>query len=875
MRRFVIIDALALIHRAFHALPPLSDKKGRPVNALYGFSSVLLKMLKDLKPDFIAAAFDLAAPTFRDKIFASYKAQRPKTPEALTSQIPLVKEMLEAFNIKILQKEGFEADDIIGSLSKWLNKNYPDIECIIVTGDLDTLQLISDKTKVYTLKKGIGEIAMYGLKEVKQRYNLLPEQLTDYKGLVGDASDNIPGASGIGEKTAQKLLSRFKNLEGIYKNLDAKEISAKIKKILKEQKQEVFFSRDLATIHRDLPIREKLSDFAAQDYNKEKIINKILEFGFRSFLKRLPFDSADLPAARLSLQSQIQSYEKIPPLSIIKNSSSKETALFFRDNKEIFIAAVDNKSLIVANQKLAYKIAVDKIVDKNVDNEIIAYDAKNIFKLLLQSNLNIQLNFADKIFDIKIAAWLNNPDQKNLSLEKLCQKYELQSFTEKESPLKLNERIYFSFKLKEILKGSLQKNDLLKIYREIELPLIPILAKMELEGIGVSKQALAKLSQELNNEITNLEKEIYQLAGVKFNINSPKQLAPVLFEKLKLPTDQIIKTPKGALSTDETELKKLAGLHPIIEKILAFRELSKLKNTYTDVLPNYLDENSRVHTTFDQTGTATGRLSSLEPNLQNIPVRTDWGRRLRETFEARPGYRFVSFDFSQIELRLMAHFSKDPHLIAAFKEDKDIHAITAAKIHNLKENEVTPEQRRQAKTLNFGILYGLSSFGLSQATGMSRQEAKKFIKNYLAQFPGVKAYIEKAKKEASLKGYVETLFGRKRFLPALKNAGFRARLQAQREAVNAPLQGTVADLMKIAMIKTFKFLENYPKGSGFLLLQIHDDLLFEIKENLVMELAPKIKNIMENVFKLNVPLKVDVKVGINWGQMEDFKIDLF
>ncbi len=856
MKKFILIDALALIHRSFHALPPLSDKEGRPTNALYGFSSVLLKMLKDVKPDYIAAAFDLAKPTFRDKMFKDYKAHREKTPEALIRQIPMVKEILNVLNIKILEKEGFEADDIIGSVCQWLVKNFNDIECIIVTGDLDTLQLVSDKVKVYSLKKGISDTVIYGLKEVKERYNLEPKQLPDYKGLVGDPSDNIPGVKGIGQKTASKLIQEFSNLEGIYQNLNSSKINDKIRKILKDQKEEAFFSRELSTIYKDIPIEYKISDFTFGGYDENKVANTLLKFGFKSLIPRLPF------AVLLNFKPKEMTSKTFSiPSKVLKNYKEIEKTIeFFIDD------FVDKNSLVLATLRQAYILTVDKFVDNCKDKLLIGYNLKEIFKKeKLFSKLSCPL------FDLKISAWLLNPDSKNLSFEKICQFYQI--FPLIKEKLTLSEKIYAAFRLKEILKNELQKNNLYKIFNNIEMPIVLVLSSMERQGIKINKEKLIQLSNELQEELARLEEEIYEIAQVKFNINSPKQLVPILFEKLKLPTENIMKTPKGAISTDETELKKLLNVHPIIEKILNYRELSKLKNTYTDVLPNYIAADGRIHTNFDQAGTATGRFSSLEPNLQNIPIRTQWGMKIRGAFEAERGYQFLSFDFSQIELRIMAHFSKDEHLIKAFRQNKDIHTITAAKLHYIKEEEVSPAERRLAKILNFGILYGLSAFGLSQATQMTREQAKAFIKNYFAQFPKVKDYIDKAKKEALKKGYVETLFGRKRFLPALKSGGFRARLQAEREAINAPLQGTVADLMKLAMIKLNALLKDYPEGTGYLILQIHDELLFEIKEEYLKEIAPKIKNIMENIFPLDVPLKVDVKMGISWGQMEEIKID--
>lgn len=747
MKRLVLIDANALIHRSFHALPPLTTKRGELVNAIYGFISILLRVLKEFRPDFIIAAFDLAEPTFRHLEFEEYKATRPKAPEEIYEQVPKTKEILRAFGIPILEKAGFEADDIIGTVSQKVAKE--DIENIIVTGDLDTLQLVNKNVKVYTLKKGITDTVIYDEKAVGNRYGLEVEQLRDFKGLKGDPSDNIPGVPGIGEKTAIGLLKKFGNLENLYKKLEkgeAEGISEKLRAKLLEYKEQAFFSKKLATIREDVPLKFELRDFDwKKNYDRRKIEKLFQELEFHSLIRRLPGEQGGR------------------------------------------MTDMTNKQQTTGRKEREYMI------------------------------------------------------------------------------------------IEEVYKeGILSK----KVY-EIEKNLVPVLREMEQTGIKIDMGQLNKLSKELDLQLKKLEKEIYKLAGIPFNINSPQQLSEILFKKLKISTDGLRKTPGGVLSTAAPELYKLKGKHKIIDLIINYRELVKLKSTYIDALPKLMDpKTGRIHTNYHQLGTVTGRLSSSDPNLQNIPIRGELGQEIRKAFIAEKGYKLISADYSQIELRIAASIANDRKMIEAFKKGKDIHVLTAAEVNNVSESKVTPQMRYQAKALNFGVLYGMSVVGFAEAAGISRERAKDFIKEYMKDFSGIAKYVEKTKKEAKKKGYVETILGRRRYLPQINSSDFRLRQASERMAINMPIQGTAADIIKVAMIEIEKGLESF--GEAKMLLQVHDELVFEVKEDKIKEVAEIIKETMEGVlnqpeFKdvkkiLRVPPEVNIKVGDNWKDLEEIKI---
>lgn len=754
--KLVILDADALIHRAFHALPALSTQRGEPTNAIYGFFSIFIKMVQTLEPNYIVAAFDTPAPTFRKKAFEAYKAHRPKTPDELISQLRKVRELLDELGILALAKEGFEADDIIGTIVSKLKTKNSKIETIIVTGDLDTLQLVNDGVKVFTMRKGMSDTVIYDEKAVRERFGLAPSQLPDYKGLVGDASDNIPGVSGVGPKTATELLQKYKTLDVLFRAKD-------LPKKLEGKKDEAFFSKELATINPNVPVSFSLEKAKWQGFNIALLEPMFFQLGFSSLLRRI----ASIPQA-----------------------PEKQGSLFWGKEKK-------ESLLPQSEQALA-----------------------------------------------QIATWLLHPELKNpqpaVSLEEL--------------------------------KKELSAQNLLAVFEEIEAPLIPILEYMSKRGIKVDRKALEEVERDLKKESRTLREKIARIAGPEFNPASPDQLRSLLFEKLKLSPAGIKKTPGGKISTKESELTKLASQHEIIPLMLKSRELEKLITTYINPLYEKIAKDGRVHTTFIQTGAATGRLASQNPNLQNIPVQGEWASRVKNVFVAEKGFDLASFDYSQIELRVAAHLSRDKDMTYAFQKGEDIHTHTACQVFNVPEAKVTPLMRRTAKVFNFGILYGLSAHGLSQSLGISREEAQDFINSYFTRFSGVKRYVEKTRKEVVKKGYVQTLFGRKRWFSELQSPGtlpHNVREAMFREAVNFPIQGSAtADIIKRAMIKVYPLCNDKVR----LLLQIHDDLLFEIKSDMVKEVAPRIKSAMEGVAKLSVPLVVEVKKGRRWGDLKKLKV---
>ncbi len=931
MAKLVLIDGHALVHRAFHALPPtLNSPKGVPTNAVFGFISVLLKMLKDLKPDYIVATFDLAAPTFRHEEFAEYKAHRVKAPDELYVQIPLVKEILMAFGIPIYEKAGFEADDLIGTLAERSKKNN-DLQTIIMTGDLDTLQLVDDdKVIVFTLRKGVTDTVIYDEKEVVKRYGLKPELLNDFKGLKGDPSDNIPGVPGIGEKTAAMLIQEFGNLENLYESIVAvksqkskvksNKISEKLIQKLLENKDMAFFSKKLSTIIRDVELDFELdkADWL-KHLNKDEVKKLLKELGFYSLIKRL--EEMDILVGRQMALLETESVEKkTTQTEEVKSVNEiKEIAAKIKKGKEMVFDLSDGfLNILLATStefldrlkhgqettprkvrgtsdvkqsgkcvNIAWPVIIKssglnkefKEIFESKDVFKIGHDFKESAKFLFGYGIEFngsgsaphqlrplsEWRSADQIgagFDTKLAAYLLNSDRKDYDLEKIY----FDEFQEEISEDGAEKPILIA-KLKEKQSERLKKEKLEWLFENIEVPLARILAEMELRGILIDSKAIAKLSKLVTLEISGLEKEIYKLSGTEFNINSPKQLKEVLFEKLGL-KGKIRKTSKGALSTAAGELEKLVDEHPIIEKILRYREIQKLKTTYIDPFPTLISKTSgRLHTTFNQTGTTTGRLASQDPNLQNIPIRTELGQEFRKAFIASPGYKLVSFDYSQLELRIAAHISQDEKMIATFKRGEDIHTRTAAEIFSVKPEMVDRNMRRDAKVLNFGILYGMGILGFQRASGVSRDRAREFINRYFEEFPGIARYMNETKIKARKDGYVSTVFGRRRWLPEINSSMPQVVSQAERMAINHPIQGTATgDLMKLAMIKVFEYTHNSGiKDDVFLLLQVHDELLFEIKENLVKNVADKIKDIMENVYKFDVPLTVDVKYGNNWS----------
>src|SRR3989339_393371 len=880
-KKLILIDSNAIIHRAYHALPPLTTKKGELVNAVYGFASVLLNVLNRFKPEYIAATFDLKEPTFRHKEFKEYKATRVKAPDDLYEQIPQVKKVVSAFNIPIVEKKGYEADDLIAPFARKTEKLHPDVEVIIVTGDLDTLQLVDDKVKVFALRKGMSDSVLYGEKEIFERYGLKPNQMVDYKGLRGDPSDNLPGVKGVGEKTATELLKKYKTIEGVYKNLSG--IKEGIRKKLEKSKLQAFFSKRLARLVENVPVDFDIEKCLSEDFSRVKVINLMRELEFFSLLRRLPGYEDHMKNFEEDISAGESGLGKVEWKKI-------ETFEFEKSSKDVSIVSDGQGIAISENSRSA--VYLSKIgaslrnILENKKIEKIGFDLKKEWHILQKSEISLR----GVSFDVQLAAYLLSSGS-NLAWEDLVAQ-ELGIIVPKEDKKsgqaalvfqedqgkieRLCRAAAYNFALKEKLEKKIEKisreqvsegkeKTLKDLFEKLEMPLLEILARMEKVGIKINKTVLRGISAKLDQRVRKLEKEIQKIAGEDFNVNSSVQLREILFEKLNIPTKDI-KKGKTGFSTASPELQKIKTLHPVVEKIEEYRELFKLKTTYLDTLPKMTDSASRIHTTFNQAVTATGRLSSSEPNLQNIPIRTDLGQIIRTAFEAEEGYRLVSADYSQIELRIAAHLSGDVRMITTFLNKEDIHTATAARIGKVELEKVTDKMRRAAKALNFGIIYGMSTFGFSQSAGVSQEEAKEFIRKYFANYPQVAQFLEEVKILARENGFVETELGRRRYIPEINSSNIQLRNQAERMAVNMPIQGLAADIIKLAMLEADKLIrEKYP--SARMILQIHDELLFEGPEKEAEKFARDIGSAMESVYKLSVPLLVDVKVGDNWGEI--------
>jgi len=904
-KKLVLIDGNAIMHRAYHALPPLSTKKGELVNAVYGFASTMLSVIENLKPDYIAASFDLAGPTFRHEEYKDYKATRTKAPDEFYRQIPRVKEFVKDFNIPIFEKEGYEADDIIGTLTKQAEK-IEEVEVVIVTGDLDTLQLVSRKTSVYTMRKGLSDSVIYDEEKVRERYNLEPIQIIDYKGLRGDPSDNIPGVKGIGEKTATELLVKYGTVEKIYQSLS--EIKSSIKEKLERDRLKAFMSKKLATISTNVPVKLELEKTRVHDFDREKLVSLFKELNFYSLIKRIPQHDGAVFAG----EAQGESFVEREQASGIKDFKyeevdEKNADEFWKEinkQKEISLAVHalgENSHPEIKGIAFSWKTGrafyveyskeKEKQIKEVLENEKIkkiSYDFKKTLKIFHALRINLKGIY----FDDMIAAYLLDPGAKiefeKLVLEELGEEISQEKNKSGQLSIVVDENAQkniiqelcqeadYVLKIKNSLLEKISviseeqraeqhvTKSLEKLFFEVEMPLVDILSKMEIQGIKINTTIFSGISEKINSRIKTIEEGIYALAESNFNINSPQQLSEVLFEKMKLPTADIKKT-KTAFSTASSELDKLRSKHKIIEKIEEYRELFKLKTTYLDVLPGLVDENARLHTTFNQAITATGRLSSADPNLQNIPIKTEIGQLMRTAFVAEDGYRMISGDYSQIDLRVVAHVSDDKKLIEAFVRGDDIHKLTAAEINKVSLSQVTEKMRRAAKALNFGVIYGMSVFGFSKASGIEREDAKRFIDEYMKKFSGVANYILRTKEFAKRTGYVETLLGRRRNISEINSPNFQVAQGAERMAINMPIQGLSADIVKLAMVKIGEEYKNNPEVK--MMLQIHDEIILEAKEEIAEEVSQKVKEIMENVFKLKVPLIVDVKAGDNWGEI--------
>lgn len=906
-KKLILIDGNAIIHRAYHALPPLTNKKGELLNAVYGFASTVLSVIDKFQPDYIIATFDLAGPTFRHKEFADYKATRVKADQALYDQIPRVKEVVAAMGIPIIEKEGFEADDVIGTIAKYTEENPPagGIKNIIVTGDLDTLQLVSDKTEVYTMRRGLTDSVLYDEAGVFGRYQLKPVQLIDFKGLRGDPSDNIPGVKGIGEKTAIELLKKYETLEKTYENLA--DIKGATKDKLERDKAAAIQSKRLATIERNVPVEINLESAFVHEFDREKLVKLFQELNFYSLIKRIPGSDANPSDGGLNLHVNATNntsdgnggvkdfkYEYITENKIeefmkllgeqkeiaIKINSKGEKIL----EKEILGVAFSwkaGRAGYIEYREISYPLIKKILSDENIKKT--GYDLKQDLEMLSLYGIDM----AGEFFDVMLSAYVLSPGGKiefeNLVLEELGEEMNPSAGGKKgqlglaiDPPEEIAKKYCtladYILKLKnshetkigKISADQGEKNNLQKVFCELEMPLVPVLAQMETNGVKLNKIIFKGISEKIDDRIVSLEKSIYEMAGEQFNINSPKQLTDILFNKLKLPTFDI-KKGKTGYSTASGELKKLESEHKIIAKIEEYREIFKLKTTYLDALPLLIQKDNRVHTSFNQAVAATGRLSSSDPNLQNIPIRTELGQLLRVAFEAEKGWKLVAADYSQIDLRVLAHVSHDKKMIELFHAGEDIHKATAAEINKVTLSQVTQTMRRRAKELNFGVIYGMGTFGFSQRTGISRDDAKKFIDAYFEKFEGVAKYMRDTKVFAKEKGYVETEVGRRRYIPEINSPNFQVQNSAERMAINMPIQGMSADIVKLAMIKVFEDYKNNPDVK--LILQVHDEIILEVKEELAEEVAKRVKEIMESVYVLKVPLIVDVKAGDNWGEV--------
>ncbi|MBI2582786.1 DNA polymerase I, partial [Candidatus Azambacteria bacterium] len=812
-------DAHALIHRSYHALPPLTSPKGEVVNAVYGFTSVLLKMLRELSPAYVVAAFDVAGPTFRHEAFERYKATRKEVPKDLEAQFPKVKEILKAFHIPVIEAPGFEADDVIGTLVEKLEKAHPELEIIITTGDLDTLQLVSAKTKVYTLKRGLQDTAIYDTKAIQERFGLEPKQLIDFKGLKGDPSDNIPGVLGIGEKTAGELLKVFGSLENLYGALEQgkAKLPTKLQEKLGAQKEQAFFSRELATIRRDAPVSLTLCDARWGAFDRKAAEAVFRTYGFQSLLSRL----AEILGKEQAVPAEAGPEAPSEPLRLADFAAG-----MFHDAKPWF-------------------------------KEAMAKD---------EPPPNIH-------FDTMIAAWVIDAGLREYGFQNVYEREFHRSPRGKEALRELTAR----------LSERLKKEKLEKVFYDIELPLIPVLARMEYVGVTLDGERLKILSRELKKEIRKREERIWKLAGEEFNVSSPQQLSRILFEKLDLQPskssdgklERMKKTPGGARSTQAGELFKLKDAHPIIPLILEYREFTKLVTTYVDTLPELVRKDGRIHTTYNQTGTITGRLSSANPNLQNIPVRSSLGTEIRKAFRPEQRRVFVSFDYSQIELRIAASLSGDKTMQEAFRRGEDIHTRTAAEVFRVPARRVTPAMRRTAKVLNFGMIYGMGPQGFAEAAGVSREEAKAFIEAYFREFSGIKRYVEEAKRFGHAFGYQETLTGRRRPLPELFTQHPQLIAQGERMAINMPIQGLASDFIKLAMIEVAKWIEKRfgpvrrERRAAEMILQVHDELVLEVERDILGEVTREVSRRMEEVFSLEgVTLQVDIRAGKSWGELK-------
>ena len=910
--RLLIIDGNSIMNRAFYGImssKTLMSADGTYTNAIYGFLSILFKELADLDPDYIAVAFDLKAPTHRHKMYEDYKGTRHAMPEELAQQMPIIKEILKYMNITIIEKEGYEADDILGTISKKAEKEGHLVT--ILSGDRDTFQLASDAItiRIPRTKMGKTETEDYDASKIKEEYGVKPIQLIQVKGLMGDTSDNIPGVPGVGEKTALKLIKEYEDIDTLYNKLEngtADDIKGALKDKLEKNKELAIMSRTLGTILRDAPLEISINDLSIKEWDKEAVTNKFKELKFNRFIERFDLNGIGTPKVEKKVDKllKIEEIEEIDDERLdieLKNVKLNKEFIYYIEKEEIedknaiikekfksLSFFIDDKVFYVKNFKLTQSLA-DIFQDTEIEK--ISYKVKSDY-IILKSN---EIEYNNIKYDAEIAGYNLNPTDKN-TLEEMSKKYvdidideymsnEFDNQKEKSSDqinlfdninkenadIEKKEKYYNALvcyciaKLEKVTIKKLEEVGSLALFNNIEMPLVPILAQMQFNGMIVDEQELKDFGKTLKEQLDTLTKEIYSLCGEEFNINSHQQLGRILFEKLKLP---VYKKTKNGYTTDVEVLEKLKGEHPVIEKILEYRTLTKLNSTYVEGLIPYINpKTNKIHSSFHQTITATGRISSTDPNLQNIPTRAELGKQIRKAFKPAEGNIYIDADYSQIELRVLAHISQDENMIYAFKHGEDIHKQAASKVFNIPIEEVTKEQRSSAKAVNFGIVYGISDFGLANQIGVSNKKAKEYINQYLEKYSGIKHFMDDIVESAKEKGYVETLFGRRRYIPEIRSTNYMVRQFGSRVAMNTPIQGTAADIMKIAMINVDKTLKEQ-KINGKIVLRIHDELLLEVSKEHKEQAKKILKECMEKAMELSVPLEVEISEGYSWYEVK-------
>jgi len=882
--RLFLIDGSSYVFRAFYAIGRLSTSKGFPTNAIFGFTSMLLKVLREMKPEYVAVVFDVKGPTFRDEIYADYKANRPDMPEGLEPQIPYIKRIIEAYNIPVIEKEGYEADDIIGTIAKEVAKQGMDV--VIVTGDKDMFQLVDERIRTLDTMKDRS----FGPREVVERYGINPEEITDVMALMGDSIDNIPGVPGIGEKTAVALIKQYKTLGNLLANRE-KVSKKKLVEALTRFGEQAKLSKRLATISTDVPLAYGLQDFVLSEPDVERLKEIFRELEFSKFLKEITSETLSVEDYYL-VNEEDQFSNLVGELKVCRGFSfdfettSRNPMLaelvglsFSFKPHQAFYIPLGHRYPGVPRQ-LDKEFVLGELKPLFADEKLKKYGQNMKYEYVLLKRSGIELRGI--ACDTMVASYLVNPTKHNHNLEEIAREYldhrmisykDVVGSGKKQvtfDQVELNTAKNYScedsdvtFLVSHILLPKLEDEGLKDLFDEVEIPLIKVLAPMEMNGVKIDRSLLEEMSKEFEGKIASIADRIYLLAGEQFNINSSQQLAKILFEKLKLPK---VKRTKTGVSTDTEVLTKLAQQHDLPGELLAYRSLSKLKSTYIDALPKLINPRTgRVHTSYNQTVTATGRLSSSDPNLQNIPIRSEEGKRIRQAFIPEEGWLMLSADYSQIELRILAHLAGDSTLCEAFHRDEDIHARTASNIFGIPLEDVTPEMRRQAKVINFGIIYGMSAFGLRKELDIEPKVASAYIEGYFQKYQGVKEYIDSSLRESREKGYVTTLLGRRRYLPEINSSNQIARNAAERTAINTPIQGTAADLIKVAMIQIHRRLKDLNLSTK-MVMQVHDELVFECPEGELEQASRIIREGMEGVMKCSVPLRVSIACGRNWNE---------